>query len=236
MNLERDVLVSEDQNGVSYIQAANKNDALRVWGFLHARDRFFQMDLLRRVSAGRLAELIGPIGVELDCAQRLFGFQEVARQALALIPSSQRDMLSAYTEGVNTHLQQWFAGGIEYAVLGKRPSPWRAEDSLLVMLNLFQQLALDIDGKRMQICMDKALPPSLVKFFTPKTDAYSTVPAEKTEIPIDDLQVLIGRFATKPLVPVVSDMQRELSGSNCWVLAAEKTARRTPLQIGRAHV
>lgn len=97
--LSAQVSVERDALGVPVITAGNRADAARALGFLHAQDRFFQMDLLRRVAAGELAELFGTAAVEFDEQHRLYRLRSVAREVLARATPEQRAVLAAYSEG-----------------------------------------------------------------------------------------------------------------------------------------
>ncbi|PYQ58980.1 MAG: penicillin acylase family protein, partial [Acidobacteria bacterium] len=89
------VEVERDDLGVPTIHAVNRLDAARALGFLHAQDRFFQMDLLRRQGAGELAEIFGPAAVKLDRRHRVHRFRALAERILASSPAQERDLLAA---------------------------------------------------------------------------------------------------------------------------------------------
>jgi penicillin amidase len=130
--LSAPVTVERDALGVPTIRGATRPDVARALGYLHAQDRFFQMDLLRRRSAGELAELFGSAAVPLDCDARVHRFRALAREALALLPPEQRVLVDAYAAGVNAGLAALRARPFEYYVLRVRPQPWQPEDTLLV--------------------------------------------------------------------------------------------------------
>src|SRR5271170_7179843 len=126
------VRITRDARGVPTIEAANRADLAFATGFLHAQDRFFEMDLSRRLAAGELAELFGPVALEQDRKARLFRFRSIARQVISQAPPEQRAVIEAYTRGVNAGLAALRARPWEYWVLGQRPVAWRTEDALLV--------------------------------------------------------------------------------------------------------
>ena len=126
------VVVDRDGAGVPTIRGATRADVARGLGYVHAQDRFFQMDLLRRRSAGELAEIFGKEAVPVDRKARIHGFRALARQALVLLPPEQKALIDAYTAGVNAGLAALRARPFEYYVLRVRPQPWQAEDTLLV--------------------------------------------------------------------------------------------------------
>ncbi|HLW73758.1 MAG TPA: penicillin acylase family protein [Gammaproteobacteria bacterium] len=131
--LTSEVTVTRDGLGVPSIAASDRLDAMRSLGFLHAQDRFFQMDVLRRVSAGELSELLGAAVLDVDRHTRLFRLRAVAREVLARANPEQRAVLDAYTAGVNAGLKSLTTWPFEYGILMKRPRPWQPEDCILVI-------------------------------------------------------------------------------------------------------
>ncbi len=130
--LSAKVRVIRDSYGVPHIFAANLKDAARTLGYLHAQDRFFQMDISRRVLEGRLAEIIGPAGLKFD---RLFLTLDLAgrgRESLQALSPDVRAQLQAYADGVNSWLKE--SGQklpVEYSLLDFKPEPWRPEDAVI---------------------------------------------------------------------------------------------------------
>lgn len=127
------VRIERDSLGVPTVIAATRADLAFATGFLHAQDRFFQMDLSRRVAAGELAELFGKPAIEHDKSLRRFRFRHVAQAVLARASTEQRAMLEAYARGVNVGIASLRSRPWEYWVLGLTPVPWRAEDTILVI-------------------------------------------------------------------------------------------------------
>ena len=137
--LDGTVTVERDERGVPYITATTSADLFRAQGYVHAQDRFFEMDYRRHVTAGRLAELVGdnPDAIAADRVVRTFGWRRVAEQEWDLLEQSTRDHLTAYAEGVNAYLEGRTPSQIalEYTVLGAQvdvaaPEPWQPVDSL----------------------------------------------------------------------------------------------------------
>ena len=98
------VVVTRDSLGVPDIVAAGRSDAVRALGYLHAQDRFFQMDLQRRTAAGELAALLGPALLDSDRDHRRHRFRSRAQAVVAAASAREREILTAYTEGVNAGL------------------------------------------------------------------------------------------------------------------------------------
>lgn len=130
--LGADVRVVRDDHGIPHIFAGSLRDAARALGYLHAQDRFFQMDLTRRVLQGRISEAIGERGLALDRLFRTLDLDGAGRQSFAaLSPELQAD-LKAYAEGVNSWLDEsGQAAPLEYALLGIEPEPWQPEDAVV---------------------------------------------------------------------------------------------------------
>lgn len=126
------VTVQRDHLGVPTITGHSRLDVARALGFLHAQDRFFQMDVWRRAAAGELSELFGERTVEHDRAMRMHDFRRIARETLAHLPPDQRALVEAYSDGVNAGLSALHEKPFEYLVLGATPQPWKPEDTFLV--------------------------------------------------------------------------------------------------------
>ena len=127
------VEVTRDALGIPTIRARDQGDAMRALGWLHAQDRFFQMDLLRRSSAGELAELFGTQALPRDRQVRMHGFRRLAEKIVEGLPAADRARLDAYTAGVNAGLAALAARPFEYLVLRTSPEPWRPADTVLVL-------------------------------------------------------------------------------------------------------
>src|SRR5262245_25424153 len=167
--LSAPVRVERDALGVPLIRGSGRLDVARATGFVHAQERFFQMDLLRRSAAGELAEIIGPAALERDSQVRVHRFRSVAARVAAAAPLDSRALAEAYAEGVNAGLAALRRPPFEYLALRARPVPWRPEDSALVLLAMFLQLH-DDEGLRERTLgvMHETLPPPLFDFLAPR--------------------------------------------------------------------
>ncbi|WP_020652655.1 penicillin acylase family protein [Massilia niastensis] len=139
-----EVTVTRDAAGVPSISGAHRLDLAYATGFVHAQDRFFQMDLLRRTAAGELAELFGPKAAPLDRAHRLHRFRARAEAAIGRLDASERAFLDRYVSGVNDGIEALRAHPFEYALAGSTPRPWTAQDSLLVVWAMYLDLQSNI--------------------------------------------------------------------------------------------
>ncbi|WP_134767055.1 penicillin acylase family protein [Nocardioides sp. 1609] len=157
--LTADVQVVRDEHGIPQIYADTTEDLMRAQGFVHAQERFFEMDVRRHATAGRLAELFGEDAVETDAYVRTMGWRRVAEAELPLLDPDTRVALDAYAAGVNAYLDDRALGAIalEYAVLDVggldyRPEPWTAVDSLAWL----KAMAWDLRGNMTEE-IDRAL-------------------------------------------------------------------------------
>jgi len=129
--LDAEVDISFDDDGIPRIRAASHRDAATALGFAHARDRMFQMELMRRSASGRLSELVGAVALPIDREMRVLGLRRQALTDLNALPRDVRGLLDAYASGVNA----WVAArgrlsAPEFLVFGT-PEPWAPVDSLL---------------------------------------------------------------------------------------------------------
>src|SRR5687768_2100476 len=127
--LSATVTVERDALGIPTIRGGSREDVARATGFLHAQDRYFQMDLSRRRAAGELSALVGGRALAVDREARIHRFRAEARRAISLLSPRDRGILDAYTAGVNAGLAALDGPPFEYRVLRQTPEPWRAEDS-----------------------------------------------------------------------------------------------------------
>lgn len=224
------VAVASDQYGIPVVSAESRLDAVAALGYLTARDRLFQMDLLRRGSAGTLAEVLGAAALEVDIRQRHIGLSRLADRILPALPEDQKAMLRAYARGVNRFIARMEALPIEFFLLGHRPVPWRERDSLLVVLGMFQMLSWSEEKERMLTVMNGTLPPEVVSFLTPETDRYTVALLQEeashpAPIPVDALVTLLPpreRGEASRTEPIL--MKDVGVGSNAWAVNRFRTA------------
>ncbi len=138
--LQAEVQVERDALGVVTLRAQNRGDALRALGFIHAQERYFEMDLARRSAAGELAGLVGAAALPRDRANRAHRLRSRMQAELERAPLEQRQQLQAYVEGVHAGLAALRSRPWAYWLLRAQPEPWREEDSLLAGLAMFFDL------------------------------------------------------------------------------------------------
>ena len=129
--LSSEARVWRDDYGVPHIFAGSMDDAARALGYLHASERMFQMDILRRVGQGRMAEIRGADLLPVDKFIRTMGFYREAETSLSALSPWAQKRLEAYAEGVNAFLAS-HALPPEFVLAGDRPEPWKPADSLVI--------------------------------------------------------------------------------------------------------
>lgn len=220
-SLEAPVRVERDNLGVAVIHAEIREDAFLAQGYVHAQERYPQMDLARRFIAGRLAELVGPIVAETDLDQRRYDFNRVTREILESMPADHRRMIESYTQGVNAGLADTRSPHPVYLALRHDPQPWTPEDCVRMALFMHTTLAFGEMSERMVNVMDESLPPQLVRFLTP-------------HVTVHDAPVIGDRSVELPALPDsltrVSSARNRANvafppeyGSNNWVVGPSMT-------------
>ena len=123
--------VIRDRWGIPHIFAGTLHDLFAAQGFVHAQDRLWQMESLRRLSEGRLAEVAGPQALNIDCFARLIGMPFMKRQMLAAATDEERGFLQDYADGVNGYIAQRGKDlPLEFTSMRFTPEPWTALDNL----------------------------------------------------------------------------------------------------------
>ncbi|WP_321913324.1 penicillin acylase family protein [Paraburkholderia sp. J11-2] len=192
--LSAPVTIERDALGVPTIQGNTRGDLAYASGFLHAQDRFFQMDLLRRVAAGEMAALIGPAALPLDRRDRLLRFREHAQAALAALSADQRELIERYTAGVNDGLRSLRARPFEYWLLRTQPAPWRPEDTVLTVYAMYFDLQYDqVRRVLSRAALRERVPADLLAFLLPETSHW--------DAPLDGQRALPQPPAALPAAP-----------------------------------
>ena len=167
------VTVQRDHLGVVTIDAPTEADAMRALGWVHAQERFFEMDLMRRSAAGELAELFGPAALDLDRKHRMHRLRARAIANLDAFAGTHRDVLQAYVDGVNAGLGALRARPWPYLLVRQPPRPWALADSPLVGDAMYFDLQeAETDHARVLLALHDALPPALYALLTRDGSAW----------------------------------------------------------------
>lgn len=236
--LNSPVTVSSDRHGISKITATSTTDAMRILGFISARDRLFQMELMRRKNAGRLAEIFGSAAVHSDIKARTYGFDQIAKAVVKNLPEKHTRWLTAYAEGVNSYISTTKTLPFEFSILDFQPELWQVKDSILIILGMHDMLTSWVEKEeRMLTVMEQTLPAKVFAFLTPDTDSYTDRlqqhkpthrPAQA--IPIAELQSVLDHSRYQATINSllshnsVDPAPPHIPGSNAWAVSGMHTA------------
>ncbi|MGZ3480995.1 MAG: penicillin acylase family protein, partial [Myxococcaceae bacterium] len=248
------VEVRFDARGIPTVRARSLADAMRVEGFLQARERLFQRELARRVAGGEVSALVGAGALPLDRGQRVLGFAGVADEAVRRLPAEERLDAQALADGVNafiaSHRGRW---GLEFQLLGLEPRPWTPADSIRVLLLMHQQLSESWEAELTAEAL-APLPAARRSFLLPEvsTDDVLVIPdAEPPPAPSTAGLLTRGAPPSAPLsVPPGPETLDVLGiplepsgratppevGSNGWVIAGAHTASGKPILANDPHL
>ena len=167
--LQDNVKIDRDEAGIATITAQSRQDAAAALGFVHAQERFFQMDLLRRNAAGELSSLFGPAALSYDKKIRLHRFRDRARDIVKQLSTTESALLKAYTRGVNQGLNRLYSSPLEYLLLQQEPVLWQEEDSILTVFSMYLDLQHGHGEREISLgILEKSFPAHIVKFLAPK--------------------------------------------------------------------
>jgi penicillin amidase len=212
-----------DDRDAVWIVADTEAGAAQAQGYLHGQDRFFQMDISRRYAAGELAAFIGPPGLPMDLFQRGFLLRDAAGRILEELDPLERDLLDAYVEGVNLGLASIDPIPLEYVVSKTQPDAWTAEDSILVLLAMGEQLngsgQQELSRQMIRTLAGEVVEDYLFHDVSPDDCPLHPDPAGANVLPAFPVssapESTTGWLRTSP---------RMLPGSNAWVVAGSRTA------------
>jgi penicillin amidase len=241
--VERDVI------GHATIKAGSRLDAYRVLGFVHAQERYFEMDLARRRAAGELAELLGPALLEADLEVRPHRLRARAEASLARLSTAQREALAAYVAGVNTGLAALDARPWAYLALRQTPTSWTEVDSLLVVQSMYLTLANASNTRELRFDqIRRHTPPALAALFDPGLGRSATdIAGSEWDAPLE------GGALPSPRLPRAAEVDlRQLdpalfgrshaiggdlvSGSNAFAVAGRRSSTSAAIVANDMHL
>ncbi len=225
--------ITYDTDWVPRIKAGSETDAAAALGFLHARDRMFQMELMRRAASGRLSEFLGAVTLPVDRQMRTLGLRQRAVADVATLPGDTRAMLEAYAHGVNAwiDLKGRFAAP-EFLVLGK-PEHWTATDSLLWAKTMGLWLSMNWHQELSRQALASQVSPALLDQLWP---AHATVasPDAMNPLPVRFAAAAARLVSVLPAFPDPFTMPS--TASNEWAVDGRHTATGAPMLAGDPHL
>ncbi len=234
--LSAPALVERDEAGTVTIRAATPEDASFALGFAHAQDRLWQMEMMRRIGAGRLSELIGEAGLSYDKLLRTFGLHRLAEANYTRLSPAARAHVDSYVAGVNAYLDTR-SGPLppEFVILGIEPEPWRPADSLvwgrLMSLQLAGNWFSEITRARMLKAGLSAERIDLLYAPFEGGDASLTAPdlAAAAAAGVSDSRLAALRSAIPPVL-------HPRRASNVWAVTGLRSPTGKPILAGDPHL
>ncbi|WP_246649665.1 penicillin acylase family protein [Nonomuraea coxensis] len=257
--LSGSVEIYRDKSGIPHIYASNPGDLFMAQGYVHAQDRFYEMDFRRHMTAGRLSELYGRSTLETDKALRTMGWRRVAEQELPLLSEDTRAYLDAYAKGVNAWLSAHPNASdrsLEYSILkiqngAYHPEPWGPADSLAWLKAMAWDLRSNMEDEIDRALIAAKLPRDRVEQLYPgyPFDRHSPIVTtgaidrerfdQKAEPRLRLGTGAVIQAAARTLDAVPSTMgtaDREGIGSNSWVISGAHTKSGKPLLANDPHL
>ena len=245
--LDAPVEIIRDHWGVPHIRSETDHDVFFALGFVHAQDRLWQMELNRRIGAGRLAEIFGKRALKADRYLRTVGFRARSADALAALDPEWMWMLEAYCEGVNAYLATDPALPPEFGLLKIEPEPFTPLDGYTWIKLMAQSLGADADFEEFRVSMPEELDATLVEdLLEPFPGGAMIMPPEgdgdggpQAGAAAPSAGWLDERSSTggppaflRELMPIGEPGL----GSNNWVIAGENTTTGAPLLANDPHL
>ena len=242
--LTAEVEIYRDEDGVPHIWATTAEDLYFAQGYVHAQDRFWQMEFWRRIGAGRLSEILGESAVDQDRYLRTMGFARVAQREYELLPPELKRLQDAYSRGVNSYILNRKPGqlGLEFALLkltgaDVQIEPWTGADSLAWGKIMALDLGYNMDNELGNL--------SFVRFGgTPFFDLIrapyrNDMPFIVTMEEVASFREQIGLSPlpdpTEPVATLYTSGQSGI-GSNNWVIGPSRTDTGSPILANDMHL
>jgi penicillin amidase len=233
------ILIQRDAHGVPTIRAESAHDAWFGLGVVHVQDRLWQMEIHRRIGAGRLAEAFGPAALDTDRFLRALGVRRTAAAQWARASAESKAVLQAYTAGVNVALAQAVkARPPEFLILGIKPAPWDPVDSLAWSIMMAWDLGGNWRSEINRLRLSAVLPVERIDELLPPYPGDSPLPARDYVQLYRDLGLAQGatRKAWLNLPEQAPSSGIEGTGSNNWVLAGARSTTNAPLLANDPHL
>ncbi|EJM76262.1 penicilin amidase [Pseudomonas sp. GM49] len=235
-HLQGSVTVRYDERGIPHIRADNETDLYRALGYVHAQDRLFQMEVLRRLARGELAEVLGPKLLDTDKLMRSLRIRERAETYFANLDklSPSYIAMQAYLDGINQY-QDSHAKPVEFDVLGIPKRPFTAQDTISIAGYMAYSFAAAFRTEPLLTFVRDQLGPEYLNIFDldwqPKGVLNGTAPS-LASADWKDLNAL-ARLSEQALA---DNGLPQFEGSNAWVVAGNRTQSGKPLLAGDPHI
>jgi penicillin amidase len=234
-HLQAPVSVRYDERGVPHIRAEHEADMYRALGYVHAQDRLFQMEMLRRLARGELAEVMGPRLIDTD---RLFRSLRIREHAAAYVARQNKNTptwqaLQAYLDGIN-QFQDSHPRPMEFDALGIPKRPFTAEDTVSVGGYLAYSFAAAFRTEPLLTYVRDELGPEYLKVFDLDWHPQGVLDTRPTLSDADWHS--LDKLAELSLGALHKVGLPQFEGSNAWAIAGSRTASGKPILAGDPHI
>ena len=230
------VEVIRDRNAIPHIRAQSDHDAYLALGFVHAQDRLFQMEFMRRIGAGRASEIIGARTVAIDRLMRSLGLYRLAEQSWRRLSAPARAALEAYSAGVNAYMATR-SGALppEFVFLSFTPEPWRPADSIVWTRIMAMRLTGNWRTEALRAHLAGRLDQARIDELWPVDgdQAPPTMVSARHDGPIR-LPGIQSQLAN--LLNGWPDVLRPITASNSWGVSGAATATGKPILANDTHL
>lgn len=249
--LQQPVAVVFEANGTAHITAQTDHDLFLATGYVHARFRLFQMDLMRRQGEGRLSEIVGKAALDSDTFELQLGLVRTAQREWAAAPVRVHDALAAYAQGVNDRITEAESGhqlDAMFTLLGYQPKPWTPLDTLIIKGVMTQTLNFT-DAPLVMAMLQKSLGPDLTSKWFPILPPNVQSPYDPGPYPAATPPAAIASMccSTDAAMTAISDAYSRLAAlpaglvatggeSNNWAVAGFKSASGGAMLEGDPHL
>jgi len=235
-HLQGSVTVRYDERGVPHIRADNETDLYRALGYVHAQDRLFQMEVLRRLARGELAEVLGPKLLDTDKLMRSLRIRERSETYLANLDKQSPSFIAmqAYLDGINQY-QDSHAKPVEFDVLGIPKRPFTAQDTISIAGYMAYSFAAAFRTEPLLTFVRDQLGPQYLSVFDLDWQPKGVLNGTGTPLASADWKDLnaLARLSEQALA---DNGLPQFEGSNAWVVAGSRTQSGKPLLAGDPHI
>ena len=239
--LQGQVDVYRDGDGIPHIYADTAHDLFLAQGYVHAQDRFYQMDFWRHQTSGRLSELYGDATLDADKFLRTVGWQRIAAQEYSLSDPETRAWLEAYAAGVNAYIGSRSAAdlSLEYSILALnglsayKPEPWTPISTLAWAKAMAWNLRGNLDGEIRRAILNQQVGVEMTNDYLPTFPSDHPMILPNPPVSAQALEHLQGQIAA---VDSVMGGRFDGIGSNNWVIAGSRTTTGMPLLANDPHL
>jgi penicillin amidase len=257
--LDSQVDIYRDSYGIPHIYAKTSHDLFFAQGYVHAQDRFWQMDFWRHIGSARLSEMFGESQLDTDIFLRTLGWARIAQKELEGLSPDDLALLQAYADGVNAYLadHKGSALSLEYAVLklltpGYTPEPWQPLNTLtwgkVMAWDLSSQGETEVEHA---ILLNTLTPEQIAFLFPPYPSDHPVIVPDfsVSTTPSGSIDQTHGIQALVDLTPAFQSLSVDMKklksitgpsgsdiGSNNWVIAGSRTTTGKPFLANDMHL